>query len=119
MRSVCSRACGGLLVDRLGLADELLELGPDDVDVDGHARVLEGEQADAHGALDEVGAVVAGPLGQERGQRRVGDDQALDDDPIAFDADTRRGRRVVTARDDGERWRERGWFHAGTIGARP
>ena len=44
---------GGLLVDRLGLADELLELGPDDIDVDRHAGVLEREQADPEGALDE------------------------------------------------------------------
>ena len=51
---------GGLLVDLFGLADELLELGADDVDVDGDARVLEREQADAQGALDERPRSAAG-----------------------------------------------------------
>ena len=60
----------------LGLAHELLELGPDDVDVDGHAGVLEREQADPKAALDEGRPVVGRALGQERGEGPVVDDEA-------------------------------------------
>ena len=84
---------GGLLVDRLRLAQELLELGPHDVHVDRHAGVLEGEEADPDGALDEVGAVVGRALGEERGERLVLHDQMVDDDAIALDADAGRGDR--------------------------
>ena len=73
VRSVCSSACGGSLVDLLGLADEPLELGLHDVDVDRDAGVLEREQADPQRPLDEGRAVVAGTLGQERGEPRVED----------------------------------------------
>ena len=79
----------GLLVDRLGLAQELLELGPDDVDVDRDAGVLEREQADPEGALDESGAVVGRSLGKERGERPVVDDEPVDDDPVGLDPDAR------------------------------
>ena len=79
----------GLLVDRLGLAHELLELGPHDIDVDRDAGVLEREQADPQGALDEVRPVVGRALGEERGERRVVDDEAIDDDPLALEADAR------------------------------
>ena len=56
---------GGLLVDRFGLAHELLELAPDDVDVDRDAGVLEREEADPNGPLDELRPVVGRALGQE------------------------------------------------------
>ena len=69
----------------LGLAQELLELGADDVDVDGHAGVLEGDQADPQGALDEVRTIVGGALGDEGGEAGIAEDQALDDDPVALD----------------------------------
>ena len=61
---------GGPLVDLLRLADHPLEFGPDGVDVDRHARVLEGEQADPQRALDEAGALGCRALAEERG--RVG-----------------------------------------------
>ena len=92
---------GGLLVDRLGLAHKLLELGPDDVHVDGDAGVLEREQADPHGPLDEGRAVVGRALGEERGECPVVDDEPIDDDPVAVEPDARRGGR------SGRRRRER------------
>ena len=78
---------GGLLVDRFGLADELLELAADDVDVDRDARVLEREQADAQATRDEISPVGLRPLGQEGGQGRIVNSQAVDQDPVALEAD--------------------------------
>ena len=108
----------GLLVDRFGLADQLLELGPDDVDVDRDACVLEREQADPEGAPDELGAVIGGAFGEECGQGRIVEDQPLHDDPVTLDADPRGSGRGVRPGDDGERW-ERGGFHAPNHGAGP
>ena len=96
----------GLVVDRLGLVQELLELGPDDVDVDGHAGVLEGEQADPDRPLDEVRSIVGRTLGQERGEGRVLNDEPVDEDPAGLDPDTRGGRRVGSVQ-DGQRGQ---WF---------
>ena len=87
VRRVCSSVAAAPLVDLLGLADEPLELAADDVHVDGDAGVLEREQADAQGALDDGRAVVAGTVGQVRGERRVAEDEALDHDAVAVDAD--------------------------------
>ena len=56
------------LVDLLGLADEALELGLHDIDVDGDAGVLEREEPDAQGALDERRPVVGRALGEECGE---------------------------------------------------
>ena len=94
----------------LGLADELLELGADDVHVDGHAGVLEGEEADPGRALDEVRAIGGGRSPMNAGERRVADDEPLDDDPVAFDADAGRRNGLGIGVDDGERWVRRG-FH--------
>ena len=58
------------LVRRLALLEEALELAPDDVDVDGHAGVLERHQADLERPLDERRAVLLGAVGDERGQGR-------------------------------------------------
>ena len=92
---------GGLLVDGSGWR-ELLELGPDDVHVDGHADVLEGEEADADGAPDERGAILGRALGKERGEGGVRQDQVVDDDPVAVDPN-RGGRRVdLGERDRGD-----------------
>ncbi len=85
----------GPLVDLLGLAEHPLELGPDGVHVDGHAGVLEREQADAQGALDERAPIPRRALPQERGEGRVRQGQAVDDDPVALDTDRR------VERDDG------------------
>ena len=62
---------------------ELLELVADEVDVDRRGRVLEREQADLQGALDERRPVRRLALGEDGGERRVADDQAVDDDPVA------------------------------------
>ena len=96
---------GGALVDLLGLADHPLELGADGVDVDGHAGVLEGDQPDAQGALDEGPRSSAGR--SPRNAARVGSrqGQAVDDDPVALETD--RG----VERDDGC-----GGFHARNVG---
>ena len=94
----------GAFVDLLRLADQALELGLDDVDVDRDARVLEGDETDAQCALDQRRLVVARALGQERGQAMVGDDQAFDDDAVTIEADTGRQRRGLAT---GDRRRER------------
>ena len=86
---------GGPLVDLLRLADHPLELRAHGVHVDGDARVLERDQADAQRALDERTPVPRRALPQERGEGRVRQGQALDDDPVAFEADR------VVERDDG------------------
>ena len=107
---------GGLLVDRFGLADELLELGPDDVHVDRDAGILEGQQADPDGALDQVGSVVGAARSRRNGsQGRVADDQALDDDPVASSRTRVGGVASASAMDDGER-REDGGFHGANLG---
>ena len=69
-RSVCSSASAAFSLTVSAWRIELLELGPHDVDVDRDAGVLEGEQADPQGALDERRAVVGRALGEERGERR-------------------------------------------------
>ena len=45
-----------------------------------------------------AGAVVDRALGQERGERRVGEDEALDDDAVALEADPRGQRRRLRRR---------------------
>ena len=80
---------GRLGVRLLGLAQEAGELGPDGVDVDGHAGIHEGGHADLEGALDEAGALLGGALGDEGGQAGIEEDQALDDDAVALDRDAR------------------------------
>ena len=69
-------------VDLLGLAHELLELRPNDVDVDGRARILEREQPDPQGPFDERRTILRRALPQDRREGRVADDQAVDDDPV-------------------------------------
>ena len=97
---------GRLRVGVLRLAQEGGELGPHRVDVDGHAGVHEGGQADLEGALHEAGALLGGALGDEGGQAGIDEDQALDDDAVALDRDARGARA-------GARRRERpaaGWW---------
>ena len=105
---------GRLLVHRFRLADELLELRANDVHVDRHAGVLEGEQADPDGPLGEVDAIRHRALGHEGGQGWVADDQAIDDDAVALDPDASRLGGLDVRVDHGERW-VRGGFHARTI----
>ena len=76
---------GRAFVDLLGLADHPLELGPDGIDVDRHPGILERDQADAQRALDERAPIPRRALPQERGEGRVRQGQALDDDPVAFE----------------------------------
>ena len=109
----------GLLVDRFGLAHQLLELGPHDVDVDRDAGVLEGQQADPDSTLEERGAVVGRPLGKERGERPVVDDEPLDDDPLPVEADTRRGLGRVVGRRDGADRTDGGCVHDPNGGGYP
>ena len=77
----------GTLVDLLGLADHPLELGAHGVDVDGHARVLQCDEPDAQRALDDRTPIPRRALPQERGEGRVRQGQALDDDPVALEPD--------------------------------
>src|SRR5439155_6416974 len=78
---------GGPLVDGLGLLEESRELAPDDVDVHGDAGVLERDEADLQRALDEARPFDRRALRDERREARVEQDQPLDHDPIAVDAD--------------------------------
>ena len=78
---------GRLRVGVLGLAEEGGELGPHGVDVDRHAGVHQGGQADLEGALDEDGALLGGAIGDEGGQAGIDEDQAVDDDAVALDRD--------------------------------
>ena len=94
-------------VDLLRLAEELLELRPDDVDVDRDAGVLQREQPDLQRPLDERRAILGGSLREEDSEPRVTDDEALDDDPVRLDADF-----VGRELDDS-------CFHARIVGVRP
>ena len=51
------------------------------------AGVLQRDQADAQGALDEWTSIRRRSLAEERRQRRVVKREALDDDPIALETD--------------------------------
>ena len=77
-------------------------------------------QTDPDGPLDEVGAVVRGPLTQERSKRRVVNDQPLDHDPLPIEPDPGDGigTRFVAGlgAQDGER-RAGDCFHAETLAA--
>ena len=105
---------GGALVHLLGLAQDAFELGPDDVDVDAHAGVLERDQPDPQGAFDERRPIVCRPLGERRRERRVVEDEAVHDDPVAQHLDA--GRRGASFGGRRER-HERSGFH-GPNGAR-
>ncbi len=74
-------------VDLLRLADELLELRPDDVDVDRDAGILEREEADLQRPLDERRPLIGGSFRQEGRQYAVANDETLDHDPVRVDAD--------------------------------
>ena len=92
----------GPLVDLLGLADHPLELRAHGVDVDRHPGVLERDQADAQGAFHERTPIPRRALPQERGEGRVRQGQALDDDAVTLEAD-----RGVERDDDGFHERQR------------
>ena len=103
-RNVPSSARAAFSLTDFGLAHELLELGPDDVHVDRDAGILERQQADPEPALEKGRPVVGRALGQERSERRIVDDEALDDDPLPVEADTSRGLgRVAGGRDGADR----------------
>ena len=109
---------GGLVIDHLGLAHELLELGPHNVHIDRDAGILERQKANPEGAFDQVDAAGGRSLGQESGQPCVPDDGALDDDRVAVDANPSyrpdlggSGRlALAAAKEDGE-WRANRGFH--------
>ena len=108
------------LVDLLRLADEALELALHDVDVDRHAGVLERDEPDPKRAFDERGPVVARALGEEGGQCRIGDGQALDDDPVPVHADASgQRRRFSVGGGGGGRERADGGFHDPNGGGGP
>ncbi len=109
---------GRLVVDRLGLTEQLLELAADEVDIDAHGRVLERDEPDPEGPADQLGPVVGRPLGKEAREGGVVDDEPVDVDPVAVDPDPGAGRGGVGAVDDGQWW-ERFGGHAPTVpGAR-
>ena len=88
-----------------GSRQEPVELAPDRIDVDRDASVLEREQADPEGPLDDRRAVRRRALREEPGEPRVGQHEPLDDDPVAVEADRRldgRGRLDGPAASDAE-----------------
>ena len=85
----------GPLVGLGGPAEEPVELASDGVDVDRDAGVLERDEADPEGALDERGPVVRRPLGDEPGQPGIDQDEPLDDDPLTVEPDDGPGRAVA------------------------
>ena len=93
----------GTLVDLLRLADHPLELRADGVHVDRDPGVLQRDQPDPQRTLHERTPIPRRALPQERGEGRVRQGQALDDDPVAFQAD-----RGVERDDDG--------FHGSNVG---
>ena len=101
VRSVSSSASRGAFVHLLGLAQHAFELGADNVDVDAHARVLERDQPDPQGALDESRPIVGRAIGERRGERRVVEHEAVHDDPVAQHLDA--GRRIGGRRERDER----------------
>jgi hypothetical protein len=82
----------GLLVGLGGPDQQPVELAPDRVDIDGHPGVLERDEADPEGSLEERRPIVRRSLGDEQGQAGVGQREPLHDDPVALDADDRHGR---------------------------
>ena len=70
-----------------GSREEPVELAPDRIHVDRDAGVLEREQADPEGPLDERRPVRRRALREEPGETRVGEHEPLDDDPLAVEAD--------------------------------
>ncbi len=93
----------------LGLAQEPLELAPDDIHIERHTCVLEGRQADPQRTLEECHAVLLGPLGHERGKVGVDEDEALHGHPVSVHPDD-----AGTAIRGGE-WDKSHRFHALTI----
>ena len=79
-----------LLVDGARLGDQLLELPPDHVHVHRRRRVLEGQEADAQGALHDRRPLGRVTLGERRSERSVREHETLDDDAVSVDADRRR-----------------------------
>ena len=67
-RSSVSRAVAALLVGRLRLAQQTLELGPDRVHVDGDPDALDRRQPDAEGPLHEQRPLLGRPVRHERGE---------------------------------------------------
>ena len=99
---------GSTLVHQLGLAQDAFELGSDDVDVDGDPGVLERDQPDAQGALDECRPIVGRTFGERRGEHRVVEDEAVHDDPVAQHLDAGRRRGSISVRRERH---ERSGFH--------
>jgi hypothetical protein len=48
---------------------------------------LDGRKADSQGALNQLGAFLSRPVRDERDERGIIQDQALDDKPVRLDAD--------------------------------
>ena len=74
------------LVVGLGRPDEEpVELAPHGVDVDRDPGILEGNEPDPEGALDERRPVVGGTLGDEPGETRVDEHEPIDHDRLALE----------------------------------
>ena len=85
-QSLLESRCG-LLVGSLRLAQQAVELAAHGVDVDGDAGILESDEPDLDGAVEQAGPLRLGALRDERGQSGIVHDQTLQDDAITIDSD--------------------------------
>jgi hypothetical protein len=83
-----------------------------DVHVERRRRVLEREQADPNRPLEEGRTVRRVAFREGCGEGRVRDDEALDDDPLALDADLGRGAGMRDRCGERRRQGEDSGFHA-------
>jgi hypothetical protein len=98
-----------VLIRGLRPAQQAIELAAHDVHVDGHARVLHGQEPDAQRALHEQRSVRLLPLGDERGQAGVDQRDVLDRQAFTVD---RHGGKVARRRQGDQ---VAGGFHGATI----
>ena len=87
-----------LVVGQGGPGQEAVELAPDRVHVDRDAGVLERDQPDPQGALDEGRPIVGGALRDEPGQPRVDQHEPFDDDGLAVEPNRAVRARALVAR---------------------
>jgi len=76
---------GGLLVDLMGPVHQPFEFFGDEIDVERHARVAQGDEAHAQRSLDEIHAIPLWKLGEVAGELGVSQGDLRHDDVVAID----------------------------------
>ncbi len=106
---------GGLLVGCRRLGDQLLELATDDIGVHRGRGILERQQADPERTLHDRGAFRVVTLGERGRERAVGEDETLDEDPVAVDSHGWTGSGLPRRRAGRGLQREDSGFHGGSV----